>query len=68
MKTIMTLIVTMSLSTLAIQASTIEGNKAFTVTQIALDAEQANEAVNQDLVAIEEDKNTTSEGGATEKK
>ena len=68
MKIIMTLIVTMLLSTLSIQASTTEGNNAFTVTQIALDAAEANEAVNQDLVEIEEDKNTTSEGGATEKK
>lgn len=69
MKIIMTLIVTMALATLVIQASTTEGNKAFTVTQIALDAAEANEALqNQDLVEIEEDKNTTNQGGDTENK
>ena len=68
MKIIMTLIVTMVLATLAIQASNTEVKKEFTVTQIALDAAAENEAVtNQDLVEIEEDKNTTSEGGDTEK-
>ena len=69
MKIIMTLIVTMALATLAIQASTTEANKAFTVTQIALDAAEANEALqNQDLVEIEDDKNTTNQGGDTENK
>ena len=69
MKIIMTLIVTMAIATLAIQASTTEVNKSFTVTQIALDAAEANEALqNQDLVEIEEDKNTTTQGGDTENK
>ena len=69
MKIIMTLIVTMVIATLAIQASTTEVNKSFTVTQIALDAAEANEALqNQDLVEIEEDKNTTTQGGDTENK
>jgi len=69
MKIIMTLIVTMAIATLAIQASTTEVNKSFTVTQIALDAAEANEALqNQDLVEIEEDKNTTNQGGDTENK
>lgn len=69
MKIIMTLIVTMAIATLAIQASTTEVNKEFTVTQIALDAAEANEALqNQDLVEIEEDKNTTNQGGDTENK
>jgi len=69
MKIIMTLIVTMAIATLAIQASTTDMKKEFTVTQIALDAAEANEAVqNQDLIEIEEDKNTTTEGGDTEKK
>lgn len=68
MKIIMTLIVTMALATLAIQASTTEVKKEFTVTQIALDVAEANEAIqNQDLVEIEEDKNTTTKGGDTEK-
>jgi len=69
MKIIMTLIVTMAIATLAIQASTTEVKNEFTVTQIALDAAEANEAIqNQDLVEIEEDKNTTIKGGDTEKK
>ncbi len=69
MKIIMTLIVTMVIATLAIQASTTEVKKEFTVTQIALDAAEANEALqNQDLVEIEEDKNTTTQGGDTENK
>jgi len=59
----------MAIATLAIQASTTEVNKSFTVTQIALDAAEANEALqNQDLVEIEEDKNTTTQGGDTENK
>jgi uncharacterized protein YxeA len=67
MKIIMTLIVTIAISTLTIQASSIEAKNEFTVTQIALDAAEANEAIqNQDLVEIEEDKNTTTEGGDTE--
>jgi uncharacterized metal-binding protein len=69
MKIIMTLIVTMAIATIAIQASTTEVNKAFTVTQIALDIEEANEAVhNQELMAIEEDENSTNKGGDTEKR
>ncbi|PTB88073.1 hypothetical protein C9925_00495 [cyanobacterium G8-9] len=69
MKIIMTLIVTMAIATLAIQASTTDVKNEFTVTQIALDAAEANEAIqNQDLVEIEEDKNTTIKGGDTEKK
>jgi len=68
MKIIMTLIVTIALATLATQASTTEVNKEFTVTQIALDVAEVNEAItNQDLVQVEEDKNTTSEGGDTKK-
>ena len=64
----MTLIVTIALATLATQASTTEVNKEFTVTQIALDVAEVNEAItNQDLVQVEEDKNTTSEGGDTKK-
>jgi tagatose-1,6-bisphosphate aldolase len=69
MKIIMTLIVTMAIATLAIQASTIEVNKEFTVTQIALDsAAETEAAMNQALEEIEEDKNTTIKGGDTDKK
>jgi tagatose-1,6-bisphosphate aldolase len=69
MKIIMTLIVTMAIATLAIQASTIEVNKEFTVTQIALDsATETEAAMNQALEEIEEDKNTTIKGGDTDKK
>jgi len=69
MKIIMTLIVTLSLTTLAIQASTTEVNKDFTVTQIALDtAAETEAAMNQALEEVQEDKNITTQGGDTEKK
>lgn len=68
MKIIMTLIVTMAIATLAIQASTTDVKNEFTVTQIALDtAAETEAAMDQALEAVEEDKNTTMQGGDTEK-
>ncbi len=64
MKTIMIPIVTILLGTLTIQASTLEVNNAFTVTQIALDAAAENATeLQQALIEIEEDENSTNKGG-----
>jgi len=67
MKTIMIPIVTILLTTLSIQASTAEVNKEFTVTQVALDADTAKtKELQQVLIEVKEDNNTTKEGGDTE--
>ncbi len=65
----MTLIVTIALSTLLLQASNTYITQEFTVTQIALDAAADSEAaINQALEEIQEDKNISIQGGDTEKK
>ena len=68
MKTMMTLIVTMMLTSLLLQANAPQVQREFTVTQIALDnAAESEAAMTQALAEIVEDKNETKEGGAPEK-
>ena len=68
MKTIMTLLVTMMLSSLLLQAHAPQVQREFTVTQIALDtAEESEAAMTQALKEIVEDENETKEGGTPEK-
>lgn len=68
MKTIMTLLVTMMLSSLLLQANAPQVQREFTVTQIALDtAEESEAAMTQALKEIVEDENETKEGGTPEK-
>lgn len=70
MKNIMIPIVTILILTLVSHASTTVLKNGFTVTQIALDAEAEAEnmlELQQALIEIEEDENTTKKGGNTEK-
>ncbi len=68
MKTIMTLLVTMMLTSLLLQANAPQVHREFTVTQIALDsAAESEAAMTQALKEIVEDKNETIEGGTPEK-
>ena len=68
MKTIMTLLVTMMLTSLLLQANAPQVQREFTVTQIALDtAEESEAAMTQALKEIVEDENETKEGGTPEK-
>lgn len=67
MKYIMTLIVTLSLAFLSLQASSPSAKNGFTVTQIALDTAQENEEqLLQALEAIDEDKNASKKYDAKE--